>query len=84
MGHETLLYTAFPTGRGTFEIPFLICIGPSFAFTMVVMVAMSLAGPAINARAIQLQLGLFRMSRQTLTLIVVTLLLITALYAKFW
>jgi SSS family solute:Na+ symporter len=84
LGNETILYTAFPTGHGTFEIPFLICMGLSFAFTMVIMVGISLAGPAINARAIELQPGLFRVSRQTLTLIVITLLLITALYTKFW
>jgi SSS family solute:Na+ symporter len=48
------------------------------------MVGISLAGPAISARAIELQPGLFRVSRQTLTLIVITLLLITALYTKFW
>jgi SSS family solute:Na+ symporter len=84
LGYETLLYTAFPTGHGTYEIPFLICMGLSFAFTMAIMVGISLAGPAVSARAIELQPGLFRVSRQTLTLIVITLLLITALYTKFW
>ena len=84
LGNETILYTAFPTGHGTFEIPFLICMGLSFAFTMAIMVGISLAGPAVSARAIELQPGLFRVSRQTLTLIVITLLLITALYTKFW
>jgi SSS family solute:Na+ symporter len=84
LGRETLLYTAFPNGHGGYEIPFLICMGLSFAFTVLLMVVLSLAGPAVNARAIALQPGLFRVSRQTLTLIVITLLLITALYTKFW
>jgi SSS family solute:Na+ symporter len=84
LGNETLLYTAFPNGQGGYEIPFLICMGLSFAFTMAIMVAISLTGPAVSARAINLEPGLFRVSRQTLTLIVITLLMITALYAKFW
>ncbi len=84
LGHETVLYTAFANGHGGYEIPFLICMGLSFAFTVSIMVVLSLVGPAINAKAIELQPGLFRVSRQTMTLIVITLLLITALYTKFW
>ena len=84
LGPETILYTAFPNGHGAYEIPFLVCMGLSFAFTMAIMIGISLAGPAISARAIDIQPGLFRVSRQTLTLIVITLLLIMALYVKFW
>jgi SSS family solute:Na+ symporter len=84
LGNETLLYTAFPNGRGAYEIPFLICMGLSFAITMLLMVAISLAGPRVSAKAIELQPGLFRVSRQTLTLIVIILLMLTALYTKFW
>ena len=29
-GYETLLYTAFPNGKGSYEIPFLICMGFHF------------------------------------------------------
>ncbi|HEX8426989.1 sodium:solute symporter family transporter [Hymenobacter sp.] len=83
-GNETLLYTAFPNGHGAYEIPFLICMGLSFAFTVILMVAISLAGPAINPRSINLDPGMFKVSGQTMSLIVITLLLITALYAKFW
>ncbi|UOQ67562.1 sodium:solute symporter family transporter [Hymenobacter volaticus] len=84
MGTETILYTAFPNGHGGYEIPFLICMGLSFAFTVLLMVVVSLAGPAINPGAINLTPGMFKVSTQTMSLIVVTLLLITALYAKFW
>ncbi|RTQ48152.1 sodium transporter [Hymenobacter gummosus] len=84
LGPETLLYTAFRNAAGVYEIPFLICMGLSFAITMVLMVAVSLAGPAVNAKAIQLNPAMFRVSRQTMTLIVITLLLLTALYVKFW
>ncbi|KAA9338449.1 sodium/solute symporter [Hymenobacter busanensis] len=83
-GNETLFYTAFPNGKGGYEIPFLICMGLSFAFTFVLMVGMSLAGPVINARAIQFDARMFRVSPQIMSLIVVTMLMITALYVKFW
>src|SRR3954462_6602394 len=43
-GNETLLYTAFPNGKGAFEIPFHICMGLSFFFTMFLMIVVSLAG----------------------------------------
>ncbi|MBX0289290.1 sodium/solute symporter [Hymenobacter sp. HSC-4F20] len=83
-GPETWFYSAFPNGKGGYEIPFLICMGLSFAFTFVLMVAMSLAGPVVNPRAIPVDSRMFRVSPQTLSLIVVTLLMITALYVKFW
>ena len=84
LGPETLLYTAFKNGAGTYEIPFLICMGWSFVITTVLMVLVSLTGPVINDRAIELSPGIFRVSRQTVTLIVITLLLLMALYVKFW
>ena len=83
-GTETILYSAFPNGHGGYEIPFLICMGLSFAFTVLLMVVISLAGPAINPGAINLTPGMFKVSTQTMSLIVITLLMITALYAKFW
>ena len=84
LGPETLLYTAFRNSAGVYEIPFLICMGLSFAITMVLMVAVSLAGPVVNARSIQLDASMFRVSTQTMTLIVITMLMLTALYTKFW
>lgn len=84
MGNETILYTAFPNGKGAYEIPFHICMGLSFLFTMIVMVAISLGGPKINPKAFILEKGMFKLSPSTLVLILVTLLLISALYVKFW
>ncbi|QIX62862.1 sodium/solute symporter [Hymenobacter sp. BT18] len=84
LGHDNILYTAFPNGQGGYEIPFLICMGWSFFFTVVLMVLVSLAGPRLNPKALHLEPGMFKVSPQTLTLIVITLLLITALYVKFW
>jgi len=83
-GHETFLYTAFPNGKGGYEIPFLICMGLSFLFTMIVMILVSFAGPKINPKAFTLDTKMFKVDPATLGLIVVTLLLLTALYVKFW
>jgi len=84
MGHDTFLYTAYPNGNGGWEIPFHICMGLSFLFTMIIMVAMSLAGPKINPKAFELDKHMFRVAPSTMALIILTLLLITALYVKFW
>ena len=84
MGHENILYTAYPNGNGGYEIPFHICMGLSFLFTMIVMIAISLGGPKVNAKAFELDTEMFKVRPQTLALIVVILLLIAALYVKFW
>lgn len=83
-GHETFLYTAFPRANGTWEIPFLICMGLSFLFTIIVMVALSFAGPKINPKAFEIDKSMFKVDKSTLALIIVTLLLLTALYVRFW
>ncbi|WP_158797210.1 sodium/solute symporter [Pedobacter sp. L105] len=84
MGHETILYTAYPNGAGGYEIPFHICMGLSFGFTMLIMVIMSFAGPKINPKAFELDKSMFKVTPQTMALIILTLLIITALYVKFW
>lgn len=85
-GHETLLYTAFPTGdaKGTWQIPFLICMGLSFFFTVLLMVIVSFAGPKINPKALEIPKQMFKVDRATLALIVITILLVMMLYVKFW
>lgn len=83
-GNETLLYTAYANGKGGFEIPFHICMGLSFMFTMIVMVLISLAGPKINPKAFELDKEMFKLKPSTTVLIVITLLIIFALYVKFW
>jgi solute:Na+ symporter, SSS family len=83
-GNETLLYTAFPNGKGGFEIPFHICMGLSFMFTMIVMVAISMGGPKINPKAFELDKSMFKLQPSTTALILLTLLIISALYVKFW
>ena len=83
-GNETLLYTAWPNGKGGFEIPFHICMGLSFMFTMLLMVAVSFAGPKVNPKAFELDTEMFKVKPQTTVLIIITLLIIAALYVKFW
>jgi SSS family solute:Na+ symporter len=84
LGHETIFYTAYPNGKGGYEIPFLICMGLAFMFTMIVMIAISFAGPKINPKAFVLDKAMFKISPGTTVLIVITLLLLSALYIRFW
>jgi SSS family solute:Na+ symporter len=83
-GNHTLLYTAYSDGNGGFEIPFLICMGLAFGFTVLLMVVMSLFGPKINPKAFELDSAMFKVSPGILVMIVTTLLIITAIYVKFW
>lgn len=83
-GRETFLYTAYPNGKGEYEIPFLISMGLSFLFTVLIMVIMSLSGPRVNPKAFELDKSMFRLSPSTLALIVVTLIILSLLYIRFW
>jgi len=84
LGNDTFMYTAYPNGTGGFEIPFHICMGLSFGFTMLLMIVMSLAGPKINPKAFELDKSMFKVNPSTLALIILTLMIIAALYVKFW
>jgi len=53
-------------------------------FTVIVMVAMSLAGPKINPKAFELDKTMFKLSPNLVVMIVVILLILMALYVKFW
>ncbi|HVB02514.1 MAG TPA: sodium/solute symporter [Chitinophagaceae bacterium] len=83
-GHNTWLYTAYPNGHGGYEIPFLICMGLSFLFTVIAMVLVSLAGPRINPKAFAIDKSMFRLRSNTLVLITITLAILTILYIRFW
>jgi SSS family solute:Na+ symporter len=84
LGNDTFLYTAYPNGTGAYEIPFHICMGLSFAFTMLLMILISFGGPKVNPKAFELDTEMFKVKPSTLVLIIVTLLIIAALYVKFW
>jgi solute:Na+ symporter, SSS family len=86
-GNHTWFYTAYHTvqnGKVVYEIPFLIAMGLSFFFTVLLMVIISLTGPRINTKAFILDTSMFKLKPQTTGLIVLILVLLTALYVKFW
>jgi SSS family solute:Na+ symporter len=83
-GHETLMYTAFKNNDGVYEIPFLINMGWAFFITMAVMIGISLTGPKVNPKAFMLDKEMFKLKPSIIAMIVFTLLILTALYVKFW
>jgi SSS family solute:Na+ symporter len=94
-GKETWMYTAFEYQQMAkvngvdvvqthVEIPFLINMGWSFFITVAAMVAISLGGPKVNPKAFDIDSTMFRLKPTTIAMIVVTLLILTALYVKFW
>ena len=83
-GNETLLYTAFRNAKGAYEIPFLIGMGWSFLFAVLVMIGVSMAGPKVNPNSFVLDKEMFKLKPSTLFLIIIILLVLMALYVKFW
>lgn len=90
-GKETWLYTAYTYEKvekgithTITEIPFLINMGWSFFFTVLTMIGISLAGPKVNPKAFEIDAKMFKVEPRTMVLIVITLMLLIALYAKFW
>jgi solute:Na+ symporter, SSS family len=84
LGHENILYTAFKNKDGVYEIPFLINMGWAFVFTMLVMIGISLTGPKINPKAFALDKEMFKLKPAIIAMIVATVLILAALYVKFW
>lgn len=90
-GRETWLYTAYEyqtLSKGEIitnvEIPFLINMGWSFFFTVVAMVAISLAGPKVNPKAFVHDPSLLKLSPSIIVMIVAILMILGALYVRFW
>ncbi len=83
-GNETWLYTAYPNGKGGFDIPFLINMGWSFGFTVAVMVILSLFGPKINPKAFENDKEMLKLKPIHIVMIIATLFILAALYIKFW
>ncbi len=87
LGHETWLYTAYKTvegGKEVWRIPFLINMGWSFFFTVLTMIAISLRGPKVNPNAFILDKEMFKVKPAHIVMIVITLLVLAALYIRFW
>ena len=83
-GNETVLYTAYQVREGKFEIPFMVNMGWSFVFTVLIMVFVSLAGPKVNPKAFEIDESMFRLKPSTIAFITIIVLTIFALYVKFW
>jgi SSS family solute:Na+ symporter len=83
-GTDNIMYTAYLNKNGAYEIPFLINMGWSFVLTIIIMVIVSMAGPKVNPKAFEIDASMFKVSKSTLVLIVIILMLLSALYVKFW
>ncbi|MGZ4000981.1 MAG: sodium:solute symporter family transporter [Mucilaginibacter sp.] len=83
-GPNTFLWTAYRNDAGAYEIPFHICMGLAFFFTMAIMILVSLGGPKVNPKAFVLDKSMFKVSPGVLAMIVVTLMIISMLYIRFW
>ncbi len=83
-GNETWLYTAFKNNDGIYEIPFLINMGWTFFFTVLIMVIISLMGPKVNPKGLEIDKSMFKLRPMHTMLIVIILLMLSLIYAKFW
>ena len=90
-GRETLLYTAYEyqkmedgVVKTVTEIPFLINMGWSFFFTVATMILISFAGPKVNPKAFVSDKSMMKLKPQTVALIVAMLMILAALYVRFW
>ena len=90
-GKENLLYTTFEYQKmeggivkTVVEIPFLINMGWSFVITVGTMVLISLAGPKVNPKSFVSDKSMLKLKPQTIALIVATLMILAALYVRFW
>lgn len=85
-GNETLLYTAYPTGTGAFEIPFLIQMGWVFFFTSLLIITVSLLDRKGRSQvhALEVDRSMYKVSPGILAMIIIVLGLIGILYIRFW
>ena len=86
MGNDTLLYTAYPTASGSFEIPYLIQMGWVFCFTTLSIIVVSLLDVKgqKHENEITEDEGQFKLSNAHLAMAMLVLGVVIALYIKFW
>jgi len=86
MGNDTLLYTAYPTASGSFEIPYLIQMGWVFCFTTLAIILISLLDVKgqKHENDITEDQGQFKLSNAHLAMVMLVLGVVIALYIKFW
>jgi SSS family solute:Na+ symporter len=85
-GNETILYTAYPTGTGAFEIPFLIQMGWVFFFTSVLIIVVSLLDTKgrMHVHALEVDKSMYKVTPGIMTMIIIIFAIIADLYVKFW
>ncbi len=85
-GNQTFLYTAYPTGTGAYEIPFLIQMGWVFFFTSLLIIIVSLLDKKGRAHvhALEVDKSMYKVSPGILSMIIIVLGIIGALYIRFW
>jgi len=86
MGNDTLLYTAYPTASGSFEIPYLIQMGWVFCFTTLAIIIVSLLDVKgqKHENEITEDKGQYKLSNAHLAMAMLVLGVVIALYIKFW
>jgi SSS family solute:Na+ symporter len=83
-GNETFYYTAYPNSAGVYKIPFLVAMGIAGIITAILMVVITLFGPKVNPKAFVSDKSMYKVDNTTLVLIVSILMILSALYIKFW
>ena len=86
LGNETILYTAYPTSSGSFEIPYLIQMGWVFVFTTLLIIVISLLDVKGQTHASDLQEDntKYQLSKASIAMIVLVLGFVIAMYIRFW
>jgi len=84
--YDTWLYTAYPDQKGVYTIPFLIQMGWVFFFTCLIMIITSLLDKNVASKSntMEIDTSMFKVEPRNLILIVIILMLVLALYIKFW
>jgi len=86
IGHETILYTAYPTASGSFEIPYLIQMGWVFFFTTLVIILISLLDVKGQTHSNDLieDHTKYQLSKASIAMIVIVVGFVLAMYIRFW
>jgi SSS family solute:Na+ symporter len=86
LGHETILYTAYPTASGGFEIPYLIQMGWVFFFTTLLIIVISLIDVKGQTHSNDLieDNTKYQLSKASIAMIVIVLGFVLAMYIRFW
>ena len=85
-GPNTWMYTAYPSGEGLYTIPFLVSMGWVFFINIFLMVVISLLDPRskYNPKGIEYDKGMFKVNSTMMAMIIIIVVIIGAIYVRFW